>query len=223
MNMKKVKLFFRVFLSIPKTIYFNFRCFSPYIAIKLPVFIHWKTKIIELHKGIISLPENVTPFMVRLGWGGTISTISNPYNVIALESGKVIFKGNAMLAEGFTFRNHGTVVFGNHFYANKNLRLSCGDCITFGDNVLMGWNVVVRDSDGHKFFVDGIEKSNKRPVSIGNHVWVGAESHLIKGTDIPDGCVVAYRSLVNKKWDNEHVLLAGFPASEIHNNVDWDY
>lgn len=41
---------------------------------------------------------------------------------------------------------------GNDFYANRNLTIQCEKQILFGDNDLLGWNVSVRDTDGHRIY-----------------------------------------------------------------------
>ena len=55
-------------LSIPKTLYFNFRCFELKKAIKLPIFISYKVKLKQLGKGIIEVQnDHIKLFMIKLG------------------------------------------------------------------------------------------------------------------------------------------------------------
>lgn len=53
-------------LSIPKTIYFNLAHLPLKQAIKFPVCVYYHTKI--KMKGKLILPNNVSPFMIRIGF-----------------------------------------------------------------------------------------------------------------------------------------------------------
>ena len=55
-----------VILSIPKTIFFNLRHLPLRQAIKLPVWLHYRTQLNV--KGDMFLPKIVRPFMVRIGF-----------------------------------------------------------------------------------------------------------------------------------------------------------
>lgn len=55
-----------VILSIPKTIKFNLRHLPLTQAVKLPIWVHYRT---QAHvKGKIELPRVVHPFMIRIGF-----------------------------------------------------------------------------------------------------------------------------------------------------------
>ena len=59
-------------------------------------------------------------------------------------------------------------------------------------------------------------------MTIGNHVWVCTESHILKGTAIGNDCVVGYASLVSKGGSDNNVLWAGHPAKIIKQKVNWE-
>ena len=89
----------------------------------------------------------------------------------------------------------------------------------FGKDVLLGWNINIRDSDGHKI----IETSNKKiinNINIGNHVWICSNVDILKGTQIGDNCIIGYRSLVCGLKCEDGKLIAGVPAKIIKNDVN---
>ena len=47
-------------------------------------------------------------------------------------------------------------------------------------------------------FSDGLGGYKASPVSIGNNVWVGANSVILRGVEIGDNCVVAAGTVVTK-------------------------
>ena len=95
--------------------------------------------------------------------------------------------------------------------------------ITFGEDVLLGWNINVRDSDGHVIYKDGIQKESLKPVSIGDHVWIASFVDILKGVVIPDGCVIGYRSCLTGLYTSKNSLIAGYPAREIQGNIEWKH
>ena len=60
-----------------------------------------------------------------------------------------------------------------------------------------------------------------KPIHIGNHVWLCAEVHVMKGSHIADGSIVGYRSLVTSKFTEQNILIAGNPAQFVQSNVKW--
>jgi acetyltransferase-like isoleucine patch superfamily enzyme len=175
----------------------------------------------ELHKDIIRIDAPLKRFMIKFGIGG-VEGIDAKRTQLWLQKGTVTFKGKATFAQGCSIRNNGELVFGHTFSGGKNCFISCSKQIIFGNDILTGWNCAVRDSDGHTLLYDGKPQDSFSPVYIGNHVWMAAESHILKGVTIQDNSVVAYRSLVTRAFDQEGILIAGSPAKMIRDSVSWE-
>lgn len=212
--------FFKILASMPKTIYFNFRCLPLKQAIKLPFYIHYNVLLGELGNCEIILNCPSMRFMIKYGLGGVRGIDSNR-SQLWLQNGIITFNGTANFAEGCSIRNNGNLSFGNNFGAGKNCFISCADEVSFGDDVLFAWNGTIRDSDGHTIYVDGQEKPSYRPVRIGNHVWIASEVKILKGVSIPDNCVIALGSLVIKSFDEENILIGGYPAKKLQDKISW--
>lgn len=207
--------------SIPKSLFWNMKWYG-IKGLKLPILIHYNTKIII--KGKIQLPVVGKPFSSKIGFGGSDGILSyNKQFLYVAEDAQLIFGGTFILSEGSSIRveKRGEVYIGGQFYANKNFMLSCDSSIEIGDDFVSGWNVHVRDSDGHTIVIDGYDKLNTKNVFIGNHVWVAAEAHILKGAYISDGSVVGYRSTVLGVFNEANCLIAGSPAKNIETNILW--
>lgn len=216
-------------MLMPKTILFNFKVFPFKIAIKLPVLISSKVETPDLYKDCIIINSDISRFMIKIN----VNDGSNGINCGNTESGyfsikkegRVIFNGKANFATGISIRvDRGNLTFGKNFTANRNCFFSCTENIKIGNDVLVGWNVNIRDTDGHPIFnLDNTKTmiNENKPVEIGNHVWVGANVDILKGVVIPDDCIIGYNSCVTKKFTDNNCVIGGYPSKIIQSNVTW--
>ena len=220
----RIRDIFSLMVSIPMTIYVNFKCLPFKTAMKLPIFVGYKTKIDKLSRKI-EFGCEPKPFMIRIGWGGTEGRECGKKNYLLLnENASLKFNGRCTMSSGLSLSlDKGRLEIGDNFFCNKNCTISCNDRITIGDNVLMGWNVEILDSDNHKIVHrKKMESVTQGSIFIGNHVWVSAYAHILKNSSIPEGSVVAYHSVVTKKFDGEKLLIGGYPAKIISDGVEWE-
>ena len=103
-------------------------------------------------------------------------------------------------------------------YINSNCQIVCSQRITIGQGVAIADGVLIRDTDDHDLDVEGYEKV--KPVTIGNHVWIGQRATILKGVTIGDGAVVAAGAVVTKDVPANSVV-AGVPAKVIRTDVSW--
>ena len=226
--MRKLMLFIKLLLSIPNTLYFNFKAFPFNVAIKLPVLISYNTRIADVSKGSCMINADISRFMIKLnftnGSDGVNQSLKNSGYISIKKEGKLVFHGKANFASGVSLRvDKGTLTFGENFDCNRNCFFACRENIIIGDNVLFGWSVSVRDSNGHTIYniKDNSKDENTEAVIIGNHVWVGANVDILKGTEIANDCIVGYNSCVTKKFKDRNCTIAGYPAKIVRENVGW--
>lgn len=220
----KLRDIFSLIISLPITIYVNFRCLPFKTALKLPIFVGYKTRIDKLSRNIKFGCEPTT-FMVRIGWGGTEGREQGKKNYLLLnENASLQFNGRCTMSSGVSLiLDLGTLEIGENFFCNKNCTFSCNEKITIGDNVLFGWNIEMLDSDNHKVIHKNKETvCDRGAIKIGDHVWVAAFSHILKNSVVPDGSVVAYHSLVTKPFEGEKLLLGGCPAKVLEEQIEWE-
>lgn len=222
--------YLKYLLSLPKTILFNFKVFPFEVAMKLPVLIKYDVKTPKLRKNSIEINSSLSRFMIKINFLEGSAGVNNGYKTSGFlqigENGKIIFNGRARFDSGISIRvDKGNLVFGDNFYSNKHCFFSCSEGITIGDNSLFGWNVNVRDSDGHGYIdLDnpGTKTKASEPVFIGNQTWIAANVDVLKGVSIPDGCIVGYNSCVSRKFEEENSVIAGYPAKVLKKNIRWE-
>lgn len=167
--------------------------------------------------------DRIRPGMIQLG-ANRVSIYPN--NGISLEiNGDIVFHGTCYIGNGsFIAVDGGRIEFGDFFNATAACRIVCHKGITFGRDVLIGWENMICDSDFHKIqnTENGLWSEPDASITIGNHVWIANSCSIMKGSVIPDDTIVAAHSLVNKKLDTEPFsLVAGCPASLKKKNVTW--
>jgi len=164
----------------------------------------------------ISIKGNITVS----GWGNdnSHSSLSCSYG------GRLEILGDFEIGPGvhITVFNDAILKIGGSLHSTGsgitcNSRIMVEKYIEIGADVIMAWNVFISDSDWHD--VKGSVRSE--PVYIGDHVWLGHDVSVLKGSIIPSGCIVGAKSLVTKKKFPNNALLAGAPAIVRRTEVEW--
>jgi acetyltransferase-like isoleucine patch superfamily enzyme len=202
----------------------NFRMFPFSIAIKKPILFRHDVKVIGCNKGSILLTDPIKKHMIKIGFPGAL-TASVENSVIFCDSeSKIVLGDNVALAQGvkLLIANGGCLEIGDNFYSNANLSIQCEKNIHIGNNVLVGWDCKIRDTDGHQIIENGVAKNIKKSINIDDDVWLASDITILKGSEIPSGSVVACGSMVcGLKSDISNCLIAGIPAKEIKRNIEW--
>lgn len=103
--------------------------------------------------------------------------------------------------------------------ANEGCQITAGKKIHIGTGCLFARDVKLRSDDVHKIKVEGYEPS--KPITLGNHVWIGQGASIMKGVTVGDGAIIAASSLVVKDVPSR-ALVGGVPAKVIQENVEWE-
>ena len=106
-------------------------------------------------------------------------------------------------------RKNGKLDIGKNVSINYNCMLVCHDSITIGDNVQFSPNVMIYDHD-HDFRVENGIKAMKyktTPIKIGNDVWIGANSVILRGSNIGNNVVIGAGSIVKGEIPDNSILI----------------
>lgn len=209
--------------SILNTIYYNFRIFPFKDALKLPLFIGGTTKIKGIRKGCICIKGKIQRGMLSIGRSfGSYGCYRGITSILDFgPQGMLIVNGRTAICTEFKISINGTLNIGENFDANNGLNCICKYSITFGKNCLLGWDVTVIDSDGHQIYIDGVQSSEKKPIKIGDNVWLGAKTTILKGTQISNNSIIGLGTVVSGKYENNSIIL-GYKGKMIKkNNLKW--
>ena len=221
--------FLELLLSLPKSLFFNFKVLPFKQAIRMPIIVSYRTKIVGVNKENFVVNLNGKPKFgsCRLGISGSESGYLIPKKSLVLvrNGGKIIFNGVFGLSRGlFLHCDDGTITFGNNFKANYNAHISCEhSSINFGNDCSLGWDCTIKTCDGHHIFKDDKIVINYAPIEVGNRCWICSKSSILKNGFLGDECVLAYGSVLTKKISNEsNLLYAGQPARVVKEGISWE-
>ena len=184
------------------------------------------SNLLQELKIIITGNNNLIDIEFPLKFDDVLIDIDNDNNIFKIKQTKyTVRKAIFFIEDGSTvligtnseLRNRNLHLVANQGYKNKPK-------IIIGNNVHIAKDVIIRASDGH-CLIDSVTKkpiNEPKDVIIGDNVWIASRVTILKGSQISDNSVVGACSLVNKKFTEKNVIIAGSPAKIIRRNIEWD-
>ena len=144
-----------------------------------------------------------------MNFKGPVISLVSPFSEITISGGKLSIGKAFKMRDGakIRVRKGAECIIGNNVSVNFNNMIACHERVVIGDNVQLSPNVQIYDHD-HDFRAAGslaAMKYKTSPIDIGNNVWIGANTVILRGTKIGDNCVVGAGC----------VLKGNFPANSV--------
>jgi acetyltransferase-like isoleucine patch superfamily enzyme len=137
--------------------------------------------------------------------------------------GRLEFTSKCSIAKGCRFDiGKGAVARFGEGVTGADVSFVIVNGLEVGDGFLIAWGSKFLDDDYHEIDFPGRKEKRDKRIIIGDHVWIGMNVIVLKGSRIPNGCVVASGSVVTKAFEKENCLIGGNPAKVIKENVTWD-
>lgn len=139
------------------------------------------------------------------------------------QDSKLIADGSVSINNGsrVSIGKNASLKIGNGTSIGEKARIMVDESISIGSNCLISWDVQILDSDQHHIYIDNVLQPNTKPIVIGDNVWVGARSTILKGVTIGNGAIIAAGSVVTRNVP-EKTLVGGNPAKIIKTSVKWE-
>ncbi len=146
---------------------------------------------------------------------------SSSANVLVYKGGTLIINGRVKIGPGvqIVVAKGGRLVLNNGTYITADAKIFCSSNIEIGKNCAISWGTSIIDSDFHQIDYQG-KKDGKTEIYIGNHVWIGCNTTILKGVRVSDHTVVAAGAVVTKDLPS-NILAGGNPARVIKENISW--
>lgn len=215
-------------LDTTKSLYVNYKVLPIQIAKQKPIYMSWRVKCKGLYKGCIEInSDKIYKGMIQLGFNrvspGMRGNLKSYINII--DNGKIIFGGKADLSRGISLNvsKNAVLKIGSGIYTNANCFIQCMHKVEIGKDNMWGWNIEILDGDGHPIYDNAHNIINhNKGIHIGDNVWLGAHSKVLKGSTIQEGCVIGYGTIVSGKNGNANAVLVGNPPREVKHDISWD-
>lgn len=102
--------------------------------------------------------------------------------------------------------------------------LACieGTEIEIGEDCLFSSNIIFRTGDSHSVLnLEGARINPSKKIMIGDHVWIGQNCFIGKGSEVAQNSIVGACAVVTRKFDRKNIAIAGNPAKIVKENIDW--
>ena len=117
----------------------------------------------------------------------------------------------------------GAVFDTGYFSANGGSVIVVDRKVTFGEDVMIGRNVLVYDSDFHQLRdKNGVPANPAKEVVIEGHVWLTSNIAVLKGVTIGKGSLVTSETVVNRNVPEHSIVAGGAAGKVIKDEVDWN-
>ncbi|HZK33796.1 MAG TPA: acyltransferase [Bacillota bacterium] len=115
----------------------------------------------------------------------------------------------------------GKLTIGDNTYITADSVLYCSKEIEIGSDCAIAWNTTITDTDFHHIiYPDGTENGISMPIKIGDKVWIGCNTTILKGITIGENSVIGANTLVNKDVP-PNSLAVGNPMKIVREDIDW--
>lgn len=116
----------------------------------------------------------------------------------------------------------GLLYLGERTVVGPNTRIMAATEVRIGARCMISWNCSIFDSIGHRLWLEETgEVEVEAPITIGDDVWIGPYSIIMKGVTIGSNSVIGAGSVVRRDVP-PNTLVYGNPARPAGRVVHWE-
>lgn len=205
-------------INIFSYLYYNYFCKSV-VRDKGVFIVPYKGAMLELHKTskLIVKGQDLQIGINKIGK-------SKAETYVRLMQGAVWNCNNgALLCYNTTIDVHEHAVLDTgYFFMNTSSVLVAAKHISMGEDVLIGRDNVIYDSDFHPIFnAENETKNIPKDVAISNHVWLTNHVMVQKDVTIGDGAVISGFTIVRKDVSGNSLVANGTHQVCVSSDIRW--
>lgn len=96
--------------------------------------------------------------------------------------------------------------------------------IKIGNDCMFSNDIEIRNGDSHSIVSEDDHNHRINPakdIIIGNHVWLTAHVRILKGSIIPDNCIIANSAIVSHPLEKKNSIYGGNPIKLLKQDIYW--
>jgi len=167
-------------------------------------------KIIEYSISIMRLGsiKIITPKRIQF----TIkSFVSYKTEIDSSKHSKLVLGHNIRVKAGsrLKLRENATIVLDQNTSLNNNCLIVSHERIVIGQNVMIGPNVMMFDHDhDYKSHLENMRsKYLTKPIIVGDNVWIGAGTIILKGTTIGNNSIIGAGCVLKGDYPDNSIII----------------
>lgn len=165
-------------------------------------------------RGVLRKYQFDSPHIVALGKGVTI-----------IRRGGKLVTGSGVRIADHCFMDvgaNGLLSIGTRTIIGPNTRIMAATEVRIGARCMISWNCSIFDSVGHRLWLEETgETEIEAPITIGDDVWIGPYSIIMKGVTVGSNSVIGAGSVVRRDVP-PNTLAYGNPARPAGRVVRWE-
>lgn len=140
-------------------------------------------------------------------------------NTVKIEHDCVLKNVDIWISDG------GIIEVGHNTHFTGKTHIACieGKKVHIGERCLFSDTITFRTGDSHSILDSDGKRINKaKDITIGDHVWMGQQVIVLKGSTVGADSIVGTGSLLTGKTYDSNSIIAGIPAKIVKQHVSWD-
>ena len=141
-------------------------------------------------------------------------------NTVSIEHDCVLKDADIWVSGG------GLVKIGRNTHLTGKIHIACieGKTVEIGERCLFSDSITFRTGDSHSILdINGTRINQAKDIHIGDHVWIGQQVTVLKGSVVGNESIIGTGSLLTGKEYESNSIIAGLPAKVIKQQVTWDH
>lgn len=167
-----------------------------------------------LVRGVLRAPWLASGHLIALGKGVRVIR----------RGGRLVTGSGVRVADGcfIDIGRNGLLSIGSRTIIGPNTRIMAATEVHIGRRCMISWNCSIFDSVGHRLWLEGQEEAEiEAPITIGDDVWIGPYSIIMKGVEIGPNSVIGAGSVVRRSVP-PNTLVYGNPARPTGRVLRWE-